>query len=94
MSWLDIHQKPGKRCVFVMREKCNELARAKRTLTFVSKNKNQADVGKLTGQLIKKDIAICTDESNAYVTYYMPTMMLGTLFIKRSAWLMMARPII
>ncbi len=63
---LAIHQKPGKRCVFVMREKCNELAGAKRTLTFVLKNENQADVGKLAGQFIKKGTTICADESNAY----------------------------
>jgi len=90
---LAIHQKPGKRCVFVMREKCNELAGSKRTLTFILKNENQTDVGKLAGQFIKKGATICADESNAY-DYCMLTTMLGESIIKQNTWLMMARPTI
>lgn len=61
------HQKPGKRCVFVMRQKCAELAAgARKTLTFVLKNENQADVIKLAGAFVTKGSRICADEANAY----------------------------
>lgn len=65
------HQKPGKRCVFVMRQKCAELAESKavggaKTLTFVLKNENQDDVSKLADTFVKKGSTICADESNAY----------------------------
>ena len=64
---LAVHQKPGKRCVFVMRQKCEELAAgAKKTLTFVLKNENQGDVMKLSKAFVMKDAMICADESNAY----------------------------
>jgi len=61
------HQKPGKRCVFVMRQKCAELAAgARKTLTFVLKNENQADVVKLADAFVTKGSTICADEANAY----------------------------
>lgn len=64
------HQKPSKRCVFVMRQKCAELAGeragANKTLTFVLKNENQADVARLAEAYVKKGSTICADESNAY----------------------------
>lgn len=65
------HQKPGKRCVFVMRQKCQELAAgavvgAVKTLTFVLKGETQEDVGKLAEVFIKKGSTICADENNAY----------------------------
>ena len=61
------HQKPSKRCVFVMRQKCEELAAgAKKTLTFVLKNENQGDVMKLSNAFVTKGATICADESNAY----------------------------
>ena len=71
---LAIHQKPGKRCVFVMRQKCQELAAvtgqattgANKTLTFVLKSENQADVIKLSDAFVNKGSIICADESNAY----------------------------
>src|SRR3989338_4512024 len=45
---LAVNQKPGKRCVFVMRQKCQELAAgAFKTLTFVLKGENQTDVSNL-----------------------------------------------
>jgi len=65
------HQKPGKRCVFVMRQKCAELADAKmaganRTLTFVIMNENQADVSKLANVYVLPGATICADEATAY----------------------------
>lgn len=65
------HQKPGKRCVFVMRQKCAEIAGsrmtgANKTLTFILKNENQADVSKLANVFVLKGSVICADESNAY----------------------------
>lgn len=64
---LAVHQKPGKRCVFVMRQKCLELAAgASKTITFVLKSENQSDVGKLAESYITKSSMICADESNAY----------------------------
>lgn len=54
------HQKPTKRCVFVMRQKNDK------TLTFVMKAENQTDVGKLAKDYIKKGSIICADESSAY----------------------------
>lgn len=65
-----VHQKPTKRCVFVMRQKCEELAEersgAAKTLTFVIKNENQADVMHLAGRFVAQGSTICADESNAY----------------------------
>lgn len=65
------HQKPSKRCVFVMRQKCAEIAEGKmagadKTLTFVIKNENQADVTKLAGAFVTVGSTICADEANAY----------------------------
>jgi len=61
------HQKPSKRCVFVMRQKCQELAAgASKTLTFVLKGENQADVSKLAEGYVSKSAMICADESHAY----------------------------
>lgn len=61
------HQKPGKRCVFVMRQKCQELAAgANKTLTFVLKSENQSDVSNLADNYITKNSMICADENNAY----------------------------
>ncbi len=64
---LAIHQKPGKRCVFVMRQKCQELAAgASKTITFVLKSENQSDVSKLADAHVTQGSTICADESNAY----------------------------
>ena len=64
---LAVHQKPNKRCVFVMRQKCQELAAgAVKTLTFVIKGENQTDVSNLAESYVKKGSIICADESNAY----------------------------
>jgi len=64
------HQKPGKRCVFVMRQKAVEsdtgMSGAAKTLTFIIKGENQADVSKLATEFVKKGSVICADESNAY----------------------------
>ena len=51
------HQKPTKRCVFVMRQKCEEMAErmgANKTLTFVLKSENQADVVSLADRFITR----------------------------------------
>jgi len=64
---LAVNQKSNKRCVFVMRQKCLELAAgAARTLTFVIKGENQVDVGSLAAAYVKKGSIICADESSAY----------------------------
>ena len=73
---LAIHQKPNKRCVFVMRQKCEELATdklsavngvgAKKTLTFVIKSENQADVISLADRFVTRGSIVCADEANAY----------------------------
>lgn len=62
------HQKPTKRCVFVMRQKSSDaaMAGADKTLTFVLKSENQADVSKLATAFVSKGSTICADESNAY----------------------------
>lgn len=64
------NQRPDKRCVFVMRQRVetaeNEIKGANKTLTFVIKSENQADVNKLTTEFVKKGSVICADESNAY----------------------------
>jgi transposase-like protein len=67
---LAVNQKPGKRCVFVMRQKAVEadvgMSGAAKTLTFVIKGENQADVGNLASSFVAKGSVICADESNAY----------------------------
>lgn len=64
---LAIHQKPSKRCVFVMRQKHQEPSLgAAKTLTFVLKGENQKDIGNLAGAFVKNGSVICADESNAY----------------------------
>lgn len=68
------HQKPNKRCVFVMRQKCEELASGrvngnvggKKTLTFVIKSENQADVINLADRFVSRGAIVCADEANAY----------------------------
>ena len=71
---LAIHQKPGKRCVFVMRQKAVEadagMSGATKTLTFVLKGENQIDVSKLASSFVAKGSVICADESNAYDTLH------------------------
>lgn len=64
---LAVNQKPNKRCVFVMRQKCQELAAgANKTITFVLKSENQSDVSKLADAHVTKSSTICADENNAY----------------------------
>lgn len=62
------NQKPNKRCVLVMRQNDveSEGQGAKRTLTFVIKSENQADVSQLAGRFVKKGAVICADEASAY----------------------------
>lgn len=60
------HQKATKRCVFVMRQKCDELAGARKTMTFVLTHENQADVSALANRFITRGSTVCADESNAY----------------------------
>lgn len=64
------NQRPDKRCVFVMSQRAeidqNEMIGGVKTLTFVIKSENQADVSKLTTEFVKKGSVICADESNAY----------------------------
>ena len=68
------NQDPAKRCVLVMRQcytpaetmKIPHAAGAKRTLTFILKKENQADLGKLAPVYIAKGTVISADESEAY----------------------------
>lgn len=64
------NQRPDKRCVFVMRQKVNvvgdTIEGANKTISFVIKAENQADVGKLAGLYVQKGSVICADESTAY----------------------------
>ena len=66
------NQDPDKRCILVMREAYTEAeveagnAGARKTLTFILKNENQADIGKLAPVHIAKGAVICADESDAY----------------------------
>lgn len=68
------NQDPAKRCILVMRQcytpaeamNIPHAAGAKRTLTFVLKKENQADLGKLAPVYIAKGSVISADESDAY----------------------------
>jgi transposase-like protein len=64
------NQRPDKRCVFVMRQRVetaeNDIKGADKTLTFIIKSENQADVSNLATEFVKKGSTICADESNAY----------------------------
>jgi transposase-like protein len=68
------NQSPDKRCILVMRQnytleellKAPETAGAKKTLTFILKKENQADIGKLAPEFIAQGARISADESDAY----------------------------
>ena len=66
------NQDADRRCIVVIREAHTEAevaagsAGAKKTLTFVRENENQADIGKLASAYIAAGSVICVDESNAY----------------------------
>lgn len=64
------NQREDKRCVLVMRQKAAEsnagMDGADKTLTFVLKSENQADVIDLATTFVEKSSVICADESNAY----------------------------
>jgi len=64
------NQREDKRCVFVMRQKIETVGDlikgANKTLTFILKSENQADVSKLAEAFVEKGSVICADECNAY----------------------------
>lgn len=60
------NQNPDKRCVFVMRSRGDAGEGGKRTLTFVMKQENQADVKTLAGRFVKKGSVVYADEAHAY----------------------------
>jgi transposase-like protein len=66
------NQSPDKRCILVMRENhrqksdAPESIGARRTLSFVIRRENQADVGSLAGRFIAPGTVISADESDAY----------------------------
>jgi len=66
------HQPPTKRCIFVMRENHPEAAGsiapggARRTLSFVIRQENQADVGALSAGFIAPGSVVSADEASAY----------------------------
>jgi transposase-like protein len=67
------HQKMDKRCVFVMRQKCEPAGHhtgATKTLTFVLKSENQSEIAKLASVFVAKGSTICADESTAYDTLH------------------------
>ncbi|MGZ8257092.1 MAG: transposase [Gallionella sp.] len=61
---LAANQKPNKRCIFVMRQRAVEtdigMSGAAKTLTFVIKGENQADVGNLASSFVAKGSVICS----------------------------------
>ena len=66
------NQNPDKRCLLVMRPtyrreetERNGFSGAERTLTFIMKKENQADIGRLAPAYIAKGWVICADESDA-----------------------------
>ncbi|MCA3020181.1 MAG: IS1595 family transposase [Rhodocyclaceae bacterium] len=80
---LAIHQKPGKRCVLVFRQKAipatlqaaisaNDaqteptMTGANKTITFIVKGENQADIVSLADRVIKRGSIVCADENSAY----------------------------
>ena len=66
------NQRPDKRCILVLRENhpkeaaAPEPVGARRTLSFVIRRENQADVGTLAGRFIAPGTVISADESDAY----------------------------
>ena len=66
------NQSPDKRCILVLREKHPQNgdepgpAGARRTLSFVIRRENQADVGALASRFIAPGTLISADESDAY----------------------------
>lgn len=60
------NQKDSKRCIVVMRQKCEEFAGAKKTITSVVKAENQGDVLSLAKRFVLKGSVVCADEANAY----------------------------
>jgi transposase-like protein len=66
------NQSPDKRCILVMREKhptrdgAPQPGGARRTLSFVIRRENQADVGTLARRFIAPGTSIAADESDAY----------------------------
>ena len=66
------NQNPDKRCILVLREKHPQHADepgpvgARRTLSFVIRRENQADVGALASRFIAPGTLISADESDAY----------------------------
>lgn len=67
---LAVNQRQDKRCVFIMREKADgdntTIRGATKSIAFVLKAENQADIGKLADLYVRKGSVICADESNAY----------------------------
>jgi hypothetical protein len=66
------NQNPDKRCILVLREKHPQngdepaAVGARRTLSFVIRRENQADVGALASRFIAPGTVISADESDAY----------------------------
>jgi hypothetical protein len=66
------NQSPDKRCILVMREtqpqadEASAPGAAQRTLSFVIRRENQADVGALAQRFIAPGTCISADESDAY----------------------------
>jgi transposase-like protein len=66
------HQSPDRRCILVMRENHPEQdgapqpVGARRTLSFVLRRENQADIGTLARRFIAPGTSIAADESDAY----------------------------
>jgi len=66
------NQDADRRCIVVIREAHTEAevaagsAGARKTLTFVRENENQADIGKLASAYVAHGSVICADESDAY----------------------------
>lgn len=62
------NQNPKKRCILVVRQRhgSTEYVGSKRTLTYILKNENSADIMKIANNIIEKGTEIHADEADAY----------------------------
>lgn len=65
---LEENQHPDKRCIFMLCEKHpeGEGVGTKRSLSFILKSENQADVNRIVSKYVKKGSTICADKASAY----------------------------
>lgn len=86
------HQRPDKRCVLVMRQKCEELAGAKRTLTFVLKSENKRTCPRWPNPLFAMAQSFALTKPMP-MTRFMLSLIRAASIMALSTWLTMERPI-